>query len=118
MTRNERTRLGAWAVALATALALGVSAGRPGPATAAESGMKEKLVTVKAKVKAVDLKHRLVTLKGPMGNTFVVEVGPAVRNLPQVKVGDNVVLSYYEALAFQIKPAGSAKLGVTSTRTV
>src|SRR5690349_19673208 len=44
-------------------------------------------ITARARVKAVDLKNRTVTLVGPENNTFTVKAGEEVRNLPQVKPG-------------------------------
>ena len=41
-----------------------------------------------ATVEAVDAAKRQVTLKGPKGNVVPLTVGPDVRNLAQVKVGD------------------------------
>ena len=36
-----------------------------------------------------------------------------VRNLPQVKVGDEVTASYYESLAYEVKKPGTAVPGAT-----
>jgi hypothetical protein len=36
-----------------------------------------------------------------------------VRNLPQVKVGDEVTASYYESLAYEVKKPGTATPGAT-----
>jgi hypothetical protein len=92
-------------------------AGRPATpeAAGAQPPEIERLATVRAKVTAIDLKKRLVTLKGPEGAPLTVEVGEEVRNLPQVKVGDEVVVRFYEALALEIKKAGKAKVGLTET---
>ena len=58
-------------------------------------------ITATAIVQAVDLENREVVLKGK-GGFHVVKVGEEVRNLPQVKPGDRVVLTYYEALAVSL----------------
>jgi hypothetical protein len=60
---------------------------------------------ITAKVTAIDLEHRLVTLMGPEGNEVTVEVSDAVRNLPQVRVGDDVTVSYYRGLAAEVTDA-------------
>jgi hypothetical protein len=60
-------------------------------------------VRVSATVQAIDKDKRLVTLKGPKGNTFVVHAGPEVKNFDQVKVGDEVVVRYVEALTLELK---------------
>jgi hypothetical protein len=53
-----------------------------------------------------------VTLKNAEGEVFDVEVGEEVRNLPQVKKGDDVVVTYYESLALTLRKPGEAKPGV------
>jgi len=60
-------------------------------------------VRVTASVEAVDLKNRIVTLKGPRGNVFAVAVSEQARNLPQVKVGDIVEMDYFESIAIAVK---------------
>lgn len=66
-----------------------------------------KKLTVVAIVEAVDLPTRRVTLRGPAGNAETIVVGQEVRNLPQVRVGDRVVVEYYQSLALALTPAGS-----------
>ena len=60
-------------------------------------------VIATATVQAVDLKKRQVVLKGKRGKLHTIAVGEEVRNLPQVKVGDRVELTYYEALAVTLQ---------------
>ena len=72
----------------------------PGKVTVAEA------IRVTASVEALDKAKRLVTLKGPEGNTFVVQAGPEVKNFDQIKVGDLVVARYIEALTLELKPGG------------
>jgi len=72
----------------------------------------EDAVQVTATVEAIDLANRLVTIRGPEGNAATLEVGPEVRNLPQVKVGDEVVVSYYAAMAAEFKKPGEGVKGV------
>ena len=47
-----------------------------------------------AKVEAVDLKSRKVTLSSLQGDLFIIHVGKEAVNLPQVKKGDMVDISY------------------------
>ena len=72
----------------------------PGKVTVAETAQ------LTASVEAVDKAKRLITLKGPEGNTFVFQAGPAVKNFDQIKVGDLVVARYIEALTLELKPGG------------
>lgn len=62
-----------------------------------------ELTRVTASVEAVDLANRIVTLKGPRGNTFAVLVGPEVKNLPQVKAGDTLEIDHFESVAIDVK---------------
>ncbi|MCC9003813.1 MAG: hypothetical protein LM549_14500, partial [Candidatus Competibacter sp.] len=59
-------------------------------------------ITATAIVQAVDLEKREVVLKGKGGKLHTIKVGEEARNLPQVKVGDRVVVTYYEALAVNL----------------
>lgn len=76
------------------------------------AGRMEDVTELQATVTAVDLPHRLVTLKGEGVDEVVVEASDAVKNLDQVKVGDVVAVSYTEALAWQVRPAGQGGPGV------
>ncbi|MBI3388421.1 MAG: hypothetical protein HY027_11840 [Deltaproteobacteria bacterium] len=73
--------------------------------------MGETVVKATAIVEHVDPKTRHVTLKRPDGSTFTTAVGDDVRNLDQVKSGDEVAVTYYESIAYQVKPAGGAQPG-------
>jgi hypothetical protein len=70
---------------------------------------KEKVVTGTATVEAIDLEKRIVTLKRADGSVFDLAVGKEARNLPQVKVGDEVVVKYYESIAVQVTKPGAAE---------
>ena len=58
----------------------------PGQATIAQ---KRKIT---ATVEAIDVAKREITLKGPKGKVVPLSVSPDVRNLEQVKVGDQLVV--------------------------
>lgn len=45
-------------------------------------------------VEAVDVDKRLITLKGPQGNTAVYEVGEQVQRLSEIKAGDTIHADY------------------------
>jgi len=72
------------------------------------------LVEVTAKVTAIDMENRLVTIQGPAGNSVVIQVTDQVKNLPQAKVGDRVDIKYYRSAYVDIvKADADAGLGVT-----
>lgn len=58
--------------------------------------------SVTATVEAIDLQKRLVTIRSQKGNSIVVHAGEEVVNLPQVRVGDEVVLVYVESVAVRL----------------
>jgi Cu/Ag efflux protein CusF len=79
---------------------------------------KEQLITATATVEAIDLQKRVVTLKGPKGNVFDVTVGEEARNLPQVKVGDEVKVKYYESIALRLVKPGEGVAGIQETESL
>jgi len=81
---------------------------------------RSNLVTVTSTVEAIDLGTRMVTLKGPKGDLVTFRVDERAKNLPQVKVGDQVVAKYYESIAVRMAQAGeplaTETSGVTSAK--
>ncbi len=65
-------------------------------------GQVTKIVEATVTVEAVDLAKRTVTVKGPKGNVRTFNVGDQVK-LDQVKVGDQVVTRYTEAVAISVE---------------
>jgi len=93
-----------------------VFAGEQAPAVEKPlSVKKEQVVTATATVQAIDLQKRVVTLKGPKGNVFDITVGEQARNLPQLKVGDEVEAKYYESIALRLVKPGEGVAGVQET---
>ena len=60
----------------------------------------------RAPVATVDQQKRTVLLRGPTGALLTVHAGPEVRNLAQVKPGDQVVVRVAEAVAARIVRTG------------
>jgi len=98
--------LGALAV-----LAFGNAVAQPAPVAT------EKTHTISATVEKIDAKQRLVELrKGE--ETQTIQVPPEVRNFDKIKVGDEVVVTYYEGLAAEFKKKGESKtVGVLDAST-
>jgi len=61
------------------------------------------LVSVTAKVEALDLEKREITLKGPLGNVVTLVADQRVKRLNEVKVGDEVTADYYVALLAELR---------------
>ena len=58
---------------------------------------------IKATVEAINLDAREITLKGPKGRLITLRVEERVRNLPQVQVGDEIVVRYHESVGLQLR---------------
>ena len=61
------------------------------------------LTTITATVESIDAEKREVTLKGPLGNEVSFVVGPQVKRLNEVKVGDVVQADYYMSLVAELR---------------
>lgn len=72
---------------------------------------ESRLVSTTATVEAIDYDSRMVTIQGPKGDTSTFRVDDSVKNLDQVKVGDRVMINYYESLALQVIKPGTAESG-------
>ena len=75
--------------------------------TAPGKGAAARVVSISASVEAIDPASRTLTLKGPKGNVVDLPVGPEVKNFDQIKVGDFVLVRYFESLALELKKGGS-----------
>jgi predicted RNA-binding protein len=65
-------------------------------------GVEVRTVEVTGNVESVDTKKHTLTLTGPAGNVRTFQVDPSVKNLGQVKKGDQVVLRYTESAALSV----------------
>ena len=76
-----------------------------------------EMVTVTAKVAAVEQQHRTLTLEKPDGTYTTVVVPESYKRFPGIKVGDTVTARYYDNVVFRKldpgeKPTDSASGGV------
>lgn len=76
---------------------------RPGDGAAAIAG-----ATAVATVEAIDAEKRLVTLKGPQGNSRTIHLGKECINFNQIKVGDQVRATIAEEVAVALSKEGAA----------
>ena len=74
----------------------------------AEPVVISDLVEAKAIVESVDMKTRVVLLRGDGGELDTIVAGPDVRNLGQVHPGDHVVVSLHRSVALEISKPGTA----------
>jgi hypothetical protein len=62
------------------------------------AGTETRVDEITAKVENIDYAKRRVTLRGPRGNEQTIDVGDNVKNLDQVKKGDDIVIRHTEAV--------------------
>src|SRR5437773_2143073 len=62
------------------------------------------LVHITATVEAIDIPKREVTVKGPMGHLVTARVANP-ENLTKMRIGENIVVTYTEALAISLEKA-------------
>ena len=80
---------------------------------------RSKIMSDTATVEAVDVATRQLTLKGSDGRIATFDVDEQVKNLPQVQVGDHVVVDYIEGFALYIvKPSRAPRVEVEQASDV
>ncbi|RPH44155.1 MAG: hypothetical protein EHM86_00115 [Desulfobulbaceae bacterium] len=65
--------------------------------------------SVTATVEAIDMQTRLVTIRDQNGKSIIVHAGEEVVNLPQVQVGDEIVLVIVESVAVRMAEPGEIR---------
>ena len=83
------------------------------PAAAPQGEAVIQATSVTATVKSVDQTTRQVVLTTEDGQETSFVASEEVRNLPQLKAGDTVTVTYAEALAYEVKKGGTAVAAVT-----
>jgi Cu/Ag efflux protein CusF len=108
MTRTTLTAIGVISLTLALAGAPPALARQSQDAQATEA--VSSMVATTATVSAIDKQARIVTLKTADGREVSIDV-PADFDLRRLKVGDEVDVEYYEALAVELQPPGTPMAG-------
>jgi len=76
-------------------------------------------ISAKATVTAIKTETREITLKGEDGNEVVVVAGDEVKNFPQIKKGDIVVVEYLESVALFVRaPEDAPAVGAAAVVAV
>jgi hypothetical protein len=84
----------------------------------ATGGLRHQAITMRAKVDKVNVDKRQVTLLGSDGTTETLAVSNDVKNLAQLNRGDEVVVTYYQAVAFDVLKKGAKGDPATSVEVV
>ena len=71
------------------------------------------IVSASARVESINQRTRMVTLRRANGERLRFQVSDEVRNLPQVRRGDLVNVTYYESVALRLKKPGRGGPSVT-----
>jgi Cu/Ag efflux protein CusF len=71
------------------------------------------VVSATATVVSINHRTRMVTLLRSDGQRVRFRVSDEVKNLPQVKKGDQVNVTYYESIALHLRKPGHGRTGVT-----
>ena len=107
------TRMGRGKRTLALLIVLAAIAGGERTAAARSTAAKAdprlvvaETTSIEARLDAIDVKKRLVTVTGPRGKTLTLKVGPDVKDLDQVKPGDQLVVRYFESLVLFVRKGG------------
>ena len=91
------------------------SAPAAAPAQVADAKGAVEVATLTAKIESVDLANRMVTVRGPLGRVVALRVDDKVKNLAQVKAGDEIVLKYLEAVSVALVKGGPGRSETQTT---
>ena len=69
-------------------------------------------------IQAIDAANRLVTVKDSDGFVETVEAGPEVKRFSELKVGDKIVVRYYESVLAAVRPVGATAPTATGDPTL
>lgn len=101
----NRTNIKSSLLPFALTLAIGLATSAPVRAEDPHpiSVEDEILLSVTAKVTAIDVDKREVTLKGPLGNEVTFTVDKRVQRLNEFLIGDDVTADYYLSVAAELR---------------
>ena len=106
--RNPRPWLLSVAILMASASAGAQTAPQASLAPPTSGMIEQSLATATATVEEIDQKTRQVTLRRADGSKLSFRAGDQVKNLAQVAKGDEVVVQYYESLAYRLLAPGES----------
>jgi Cu/Ag efflux protein CusF len=84
-------------------------------APAVKAAMAGDVVTITAKIEAVDQATRMVTLRTPEGKVVTMKASDKVKNLAQVKAGDELVIKHAEAVALVLRKGSTGRSETVTT---
>ena len=108
VTRTERRTRMALGVLMALAAIAGgertaAAQSSTAPAKAGPRLVVAETTSIEARLDVIDAKTRLIMVTGTRGKTLTLRVGPEVKDLDQLKPGDQLVVRYFEPLAVFVR---------------
>jgi len=82
------------------------------------SGHEQSVVEVRAVVTGVDQPRRLLAIEADDGAKAVLPIAAEFRDFDKLHVGDHVVVSYTEAIAWQVKRSQDGAPGLSATEAL
>jgi hypothetical protein len=82
------------------------------------AGRDQTLIELRAVVTGVDQQHRLLALRSDDGSSVVIPVAEVFRDFEKLRVGDAVVVSHTQAIAWQVKPSDKGAPSVSERQTL
>jgi hypothetical protein len=105
-----------FAFACAAALAVGCAGSSGSSKTEAPLRREDTAAAqIQMRVKAVDQKKRLVTVVDASGGEATFEADPAVKNFPQIRVGDDLIGTLAESLVLELREPTADELAAGPT---
>ena len=86
------------------------------PASGQEPVTKTKSISATATIQAIDTTKRTITLRDDAGIEDTYAVSAEVKRFNELKVGDQVKMTYYEAIVLQVRKPGDTS-GTVGTAT-
>lgn len=105
------------AIVASIALLAGCATGGK-PADDRPSGHEQRLIELRAVVTGVDQQRRLLTLEGDDGSRAVLPVAEQFSDFEKLRVGDPVVVSFTQAIAWHVKRPDQGATGVSTRETL
>ncbi len=106
-------------------LSLSVACATKLPEPSTSTLTRQRLIESPAVVTGIDASSRRLTVTTEDGTRADVMLDPTVKNIDRIKVGDRVVVSYYQGIAAEVRkpgdtarPAGAASTGTRERATV
>ena len=113
MTRMGRGKKMTLALLMALAAVAGGECTAAAQSTAAKATPRvvvAETTSIEARLEAVDVKTRRMMVTGPHGKTLTLKVGPDVKDLDQVKPGDQLVVRYFEPLVLFVRKGNELRV--------